>query len=86
MDRDKIIKMPCKHPAANRDRDELSVNCELTYRWLKFSDIYTDTENKKVAFVDVMTTNIDGVDKKLCGLAVSIDELSKVINKIQQKE
>jgi hypothetical protein len=86
MDRDKVIKMPIKHPATIRDRDELSVNCELTYRWLKFSDIYTDAQNRKVAFVDVMTTNIDGVDKKLCGLAVSIDELSKIINKIQQKE
>jgi hypothetical protein len=83
MDKGKILKMPRKYTTKADGSDELSVNCELTYRWLRFSDAYTDTQNGKVAFVDVMTTNIDGVDRKICGLAVSIDELQKVLYKIQ---
>lgn len=86
MDRGKILKMPSKYTALRNNKDELCVNCELTYRWLRFSDIYSDAQNRKVAFVDVMTTNIDGVDKKICGLAVCVDDLAKVINSIQQKE
>jgi hypothetical protein len=86
MEKGKIIKMPGRHAAARVDRDGLSVDCELTYRWLRFSDTYTDSQNRQVAFVDVMTTNIDGADKKICGLAVSIDELLSVIHKIQNDQ
>lgn len=83
MEKGKVLNMPKARPAKKTSRGELSVNCELTYRWLKFSDAYTDAQNKKIAFVDVMTTNIDGADRKLCGLAVSVDDLINILKKIQ---
>lgn len=87
MSKGRILKMPVRHlPERKENRDGLSVNCELTYRWLRFHDVYSDSQNRKVALIDVMTTNIDGIDKKICGLAVSIDELLKTIKKIQAEK
>lgn len=48
--------MPTKILSQKEKRDELSVNCELTYRWVRFSKTYSDSENRKVVLVDVMTT------------------------------
>ena len=84
MNKGKILKMPTKILEQKENKSELFVNCEQTYRWLRFSKVFSDSENRKVALIDVMTTNVDGIDKKICRLAISIDELNKVIKKIQQ--
>jgi hypothetical protein len=86
MEKGKVLKMPKYLLEHKNNRGDMSVNCEITYRWLRFTDSYSDTKDGKVAFIDVMTTNIDGVDKKICGLAVSINELLKVINRIHRNE
>ncbi len=84
MSKDNIIGMPIKTSQIIKNkRGNISVDCIVTDRWLKFSNSSAMFDCGEVYTVDVMTTNVDGIDKKICQLIIKKDELINVINSIK---
>jgi len=71
-------------PISNKQRQinkhgEGYVPCEVSSRWLQF-DSY-GTENGLV-MVNVMTENEEGIEKKICELVLTKDDILRAVNNI----
>ncbi|MGC6173229.1 hypothetical protein [Lacrimispora sp. 38-1] len=57
------------------------IPCEISDRWLQFSDTFD--ENLGLVFVDVMTNTENGSPRKLCSLCLNINDLKNELSKIK---
>jgi hypothetical protein len=83
---DKIIRYPFRVEAAKREnRKKRRVPCEVSERWLQFSQInhYQDAD---YIYVDVMTSGADGSGRKICQLIVTKEDLMSVLADLPIKD
>jgi hypothetical protein len=59
--------------------------CEVSSRWLQFSESATLVGGEPLLFVDVMTLNSDDQEKKICQLVLSKDELQLILGRVAVK-
>lgn len=84
MSKDKIIEIPLKYTQIRKNkRGNMSVDCIVTDRWLRFSNNSAMLECGEVYTVDVMTTNSDDINKKICQVIIRKEELVDVIGRIK---
>lgn len=82
MDSKNLVKFPITYKERQYNLHGTGyVPCEVSERWLKFHETTLD-KSLGFIFVDVMTTNAHGEDKKLCSLCVNIYDLKKELDKI----
>lgn len=78
----KVIKLPISREEQIYNMHGTGyVPCNVTDRWLQFSDTYD--KNLNFVFVDVMTKDSKELPKKLCTLCLNIEELKNELNKIK---
>lgn len=80
---EKIIKFPHVNSEQRfiNEHGQYCIQCKVSDRWLSFSP-ETDASHT-LLLVDVMTTNMDKNDKKICSLCLDINELKKLISLYQ---
>jgi hypothetical protein len=84
MANDNVIRLPIKYTQILKNkRGKYSVNCLITDRWLKFEDTSVRMDVGEAVILDVMETDTDGNDKKVCQLVVTKEELLEVIKQIE---
>jgi hypothetical protein len=63
--------------------------CVVSGRWLQFPTEAQQVEmgagTQELIFVNVMTTNEDGKDRKLCELVLAREDLLQILNRISVK-
>jgi hypothetical protein len=60
--------------------------CEVSSRWLQFSEIATLVDGEPLLFVDVMTLNSAEQEKKICQLVLSKDDLQQILSRVVVKD
>jgi hypothetical protein len=74
-----ITKFPVTYSQRWKNRHGKSaVACEISNRWLRFSDA-GETKSGHLVWLEVMTTSDDGREKKLCRLAVPKEEIEEAL-------
>lgn len=62
------------------------VDCEVSGRWLKFPtnahQVQMGAGTREIMTVDIMTTNEDGKDRKLCELVLAREDLLQILNRM----
>lgn len=62
------------------------VDCAVSGRWLQFPATAQQVEigsgTQELIFVDVMTTNEDRKDRKLCQLVLAREDLQHILNRM----
>jgi hypothetical protein len=82
--KENIIKLPISYLQMIKNRrGPYAVSCIVTDRWLRFSETSTKLDCGEACFIDVMTTNADNMDKKICQLIITKDELLDVLSRIK---
>ena len=78
-----VVKFPIKswQRTANA-RGKFSVSCIVSDRWLRFSDTSHKMELGTGVWVEVMT-DAGGEEKKLCSLAITLEELQRALENIK---
>lgn len=77
-----IRRIPVSSLQRHKNRlGRCAVSCVVSDRWLRFSEHYQDVGDDRVVWVSVMTGDPDR-PRKLCDLAVSLDELEDLIRDI----
>lgn len=59
--------------------------CEVSSRWLQFSETATLVGGEPLLFVNVMTLNSDDQEKKICQLVLSKDDLQQILSRVVLK-
>ena len=79
---DNVSRFPIKtwQKICNK-RGRFSVSCAVSERWLRFSSTSASTELGSVVWVDVLTDVADGT-RKLCTLAITLEDLRKALDNI----
>ena len=81
----KITKFPINTWERIRNqRGKGSVSCEVSGRWLRFSEKNEKQDFGTPVWLDVMTDAAEG-DRKLCQLCVTVEELERVLEHIKGK-
>ena len=77
-----VVKFPVNHwqREVNR-RGKFGVSCIVSERWLRFTETSHKLNLGSVVWLDVMTESGDG--KKLCTLAVTVEDLRRVLDSIK---
>jgi hypothetical protein len=81
-DDNEIVPFPMKswQRMANR-RGKMSVSCVVTDRYLRFAEKTGKIEMGTAVWVDVFTDS-SGEERKLCSLAITVEELRRVLDRI----
>jgi hypothetical protein len=84
---DKISRFPVTtwQRIKNR-RGKRSVSCEVSGRWLSFSEKADDVRGEPWVFVDVMTEKEDGSAHKICELCIPLNQLAEAVSNIEYKK
>lgn len=82
---DPIVKFPLKswQRVANR-RGKMSVSCVVTDRYLRFAEKTGKIDMGTVVWMDVLTDS-SGDERKLCSLAITVEELRRVLVRISSE-
>ena len=77
------------NPHRQKIKDEegnMSVDCVVSGRWLRFDSSAHKVEGEDLVHVDVFAMHCLGEkDKKICDLMLSLQELEEVINRIKRE-
>ena len=65
------------------ERGKTSVSCQVSDRWLRFSEESTKLEGGEFISLDVMTLGSDEKEKKICELVVTREELVEALSNIK---
>lgn len=81
-----IRKFPitCRQRQKN-ERGKTSVSCQISDRWLKFSEKSTQMTCGEFITLDVMTIGSDKKQKKICELVITREELLEALRNIECK-
>lgn len=84
MSNDNVIRLPIKYTQILKNkRGKFSVNCLLTDRWLRFEDTSVRMDVGEAIILEVMETDEEGNDTKLCQLVITKEELLEVLGQIE---
>lgn len=82
----RVIKFPISSfKRVQNSRGPCSVSCILSNRWIKFADTSTPLYEGDAVFLDVMTQDYNGKDRKICSLCVSRSEMLNALNVVKKK-
>jgi hypothetical protein len=78
-------------PRGGEKRDRLNlrtfrVACQVSERWLQFPDSASRLQGGDFMMIDVMTLGSDEKERKICELALTKQDLLKMIEQIETKE
>jgi hypothetical protein len=84
--KNKIIKLPISsHTRLKNTLGKLSVPCIVSPRWLKFhSESSGPFEEGEYVIMDVMTSDKNDKDKKICELVITKEDILSAINAIKK--
>lgn len=68
------------------ERGKTFVSCQVSDRWLRFSEESTKLEGGEFISLDVMTLGSDEKEKKICELVVTREELVEALSNIKCKQ
>lgn len=61
-------------------------DCQVSGRWLQFPEVALENPNgagtHALMTIDVMTADLDGKERKLCGLALAREDLLLILNRM----
>lgn len=66
-------------------RGKTSVSCQVSDRWLKFSEESTHLEGGEFISLDVMTLGSDEKERKICELVITREELLEALKNVKCK-
>jgi hypothetical protein len=79
-----LKKMPISSEQRYKNRlGQFAVPCVVSLRWLRFAQHYSETKDDRLVWVDVMKGEPGDPARKLCQLAISLDELEDVLKSIK---
>ena len=79
-----IQKFPITYMQRRKnERGKTSVSCQVSDRWLKFSEKSTRLEGGEFISLDVMTLGSDEKEKKICELVITREELLEALSNIK---
>lgn len=82
-----IIKFPITFTQRQKNqRGKTSVSCQVSDRWLKFSEESTKLNGGEFIFLEVMTIGKDEKEKKICELVVTREEILEALSNIKCKQ
>ena len=79
---DKIIRIPITY--SERKKNQMGdgyVPCYISSRYLMIRGI-SEWDDKKVIMFDVMTENDEGVSRKICEMAIDINDFNEALKKV----
>jgi hypothetical protein len=62
---------------------EHKAECQVSSRWLQFPQTAQAVDGASFMFVDVMTSNGDDHEKKICQLILTKEDLLEILKRIQ---
>lgn len=65
------------------ERGKTSVSCQISDRWIRFSEESTKLEGGEFISLDVMTLGSDEKEKKICELVVTREEILEALSNIK---
>ncbi len=68
------------------ERGKTSVSCQISDRWIRFSEESTKLEGGEFISLDVMTLGSDEKEKKICELVVTREEILEALSNIKCKQ
>lgn len=80
----KIIKLPINY--SQRKKNEMGkgyVPCQISSRYLRLHSI-SQVGDKNFIMLDVMTENDDHEHRKICEMAIALEDLSEAFKEIQE--
>ncbi len=66
--------------------ENISIDCLVSGRYLKLGEEYTVIGDRQYLVIDVMTTNTDWENKKLCELIVDRKELLSILSNMKPRK
>lgn len=85
--KEKNIKIPITYDQRIRNfRGKGYVPCEISSRWLQFPEQSAMVGGKELMFVDIMTYNQDGEDKKICNLCIFREDILGALSTVKLSE